>query len=223
MAWKVPSLFQKALDWFLRRLGLGPTEKAEQAARAAQRARLEARHAQLRAVQQIWDAAAVAEAAGIAIGDFRAGTVEQLRADWGPKGARLREVYAQAVQSSFSRGRYRQLSTAAARQLWPMWTYTAVLDSRTTSTCRALSGTLLPCDHPFWHDHTPPLHFRCRSALRGVTQAEADERGGMTQEVPQAEAQEGFGWVEEHWAPRPEGVPAPLWEAFLQKAGIEVY
>lgn len=43
--------------------------------------------------------------------------------------------------------------------------YSATLDNRTTSICRAYDGVKLPVDHPWWQTHWPMCHFRCRSVV----------------------------------------------------------
>lgn len=46
--------------------------------------------------------------------------------------------------------------------------FVGVDDARQTDTCSSLSGVIRPYDDPFWEGHTPPLHFKCRSTLRGI-------------------------------------------------------
>lgn len=55
------------------------------------------------------------------------------------------------------------------KDFYTMWEYSAVLDNRTTQICRDLDGRR-------WSEkpklYNPPLHFNCRSMLRGVPRNE---------------------------------------------------
>lgn len=48
----------------------------------------------------------------------------------------------------------------------PMLEFDAVLDKRTTETCRSLDGVVKPVDDRFWATYYPPNHFGCRSDVR---------------------------------------------------------
>jgi hypothetical protein len=44
----------------------------------------------------------------------------------------------------------------------------SIMDNRTTPICKDRHELRLPLNHPYWRSGqaVPPLHFRCRSALR---------------------------------------------------------
>lgn len=46
--------------------------------------------------------------------------------------------------------------------------FDAVMDNRTTQTCRELNGVVKPITDPFWSIYYPPNHFLCRSTVRGL-------------------------------------------------------
>lgn len=46
--------------------------------------------------------------------------------------------------------------------------FDAVLDTRTTQTCRELNGTVKPITDPFWRIYYPPNHYKERSTVRAV-------------------------------------------------------
>lgn len=48
----------------------------------------------------------------------------------------------------------------------PLLEFDAVLDNRTTQTCRDLNGVVKPVNDPFWNIYYPPNHWRCRSHVR---------------------------------------------------------
>jgi hypothetical protein len=61
--------------------------------------------------------------------------------------------------------------------------FIGINDSRQTDICLALTVPpfIRPYNDPVWHDgnHYPPLHFGCRSTVRGIyDQAEIDDAGG---------------------------------------------
>ena len=51
------------------------------------------------------------------------------------------------------------LSHPEVRKARPYWRFDSAGDDRVTEICEALDGTIRPADDPFWHTHTPPLHF----------------------------------------------------------------
>ncbi len=44
--------------------------------------------------------------------------------------------------------------------------FDAIIDTRTSDTCRPLDGVIKPVDDPFWNVYYPPNHFRCRSMVK---------------------------------------------------------
>lgn len=60
--------------------------------------------------------------------------------------------------------------TPIQEKLWGL-RYSAILDTRTTTLCRGLDGTVLPLGHPFFEQWTPPNHFNCRSCVIEVWQS----------------------------------------------------
>lgn len=125
--------------------------------------------------------------------DFVKAVGEKLERAWGKKGAtRLETIFRTNVQSAYGAGRYAQLTDPDVLRTRPYWLYDAVLDSRTSSLCRGLNGTIRPADDPFWDTHVPPLHFSCRSGLRSLTRQQAEARG-VTETPPTAPPAAGFG------------------------------
>jgi len=80
--------------------------------------------------------------------------------------------------------------------------FIGIIDSRQTDICHALSNPpfIRPYGDPVWRDgnHYPPLHFGCRSTVRGIyDQAEIDDAGGSdkfySKEDRNFKPQKGFG------------------------------
>lgn len=76
--------------------------------------------------------------------------------------------------------------------------FVGIDDARQTDTCSSLSGVIRPYDDPFWEGHTPPLHFNCRSTLRGIyDESELPEKWSNVGDVENAA--KGFGsWPTEN-------------------------
>lgn len=74
------------------------------------------------------------------------------------------------------------------RDAFPFWMYQTFGDGRVRPSHAALNGIILPADHPFWKDHTPPWDWGCRCNKVPVT---ADEAGEYSAAKPGAAA----GWV----------------------------
>ncbi|WP_147613852.1 phage head morphogenesis protein [Treponema pectinovorum] len=73
-------------------------------------------------------------------------------------------VYRTNVQTAYNAGRVMGFEEDPPLAL----EFVGINDSRQTETCSSLSGIIRPFGDPFWETHTPPLHFNCRSTLRGI-------------------------------------------------------
>ena len=98
-------------------------------------------------------------------------------------------------------------------------------DHRQSPICKKLSNppVILPASDPWWASHIPPLHFRCRSAIRSLRKEEAEKRGVM-KEAPDAKPDNGFGAApgeEDEWEPDLTKYPTELAKAFLTKPAPE--
>jgi hypothetical protein len=63
----------------------------------------------------------------------------------------------------------------------PYWQYIAVMDGRTTDTCRDMHGRVFRADDPIWNSLYPPNHWGCRARVRSLTERMV-EREGLTVE-----------------------------------------
>ena len=59
--------------------------------------------------------------------------------------------------------------------VFPFRQYLSSEDSRVRPSHAALNRKILPADHPFWANHTPPWEFGCRCDVVPLTQDEVDE------------------------------------------------
>lgn len=79
-------------------------------------------------------------------------------------------VYRTNMQTSYNAGRAMEYQKTQPEYL----EFVGIEDERQTSVCAQRSGIILPATHPFWSTNWPPLHFNCRSTVRGVFKEEID-------------------------------------------------
>lgn len=72
---------------------------------------------------------------------------------------RVDNIYRTNLQTAYNVGRYKQMMEVTEDR--PYWQYSAVDDSRTRPTHRALHGRVYRYDSPFWDTFYPPNGFRC--------------------------------------------------------------
>ena len=97
---------------------------------------------------------------------------------------RLKNIYNTNMRVAYAVGAYEEAMGSDAEFL----RYTAVLDSKTRASHRALHGVILPKDHPFWNTHYPPNAWNCRCKARAYTKQELKSRGWrVTENIPSVE------------------------------------
>lgn len=130
-------------------------------------------------------------------------------------------AFRNGVQKAYNAGRWEQLKDPEVRLVRPYLMFDAILDSRTSPICNSRNRTIKPADDPYWITNNPPLHHRCRSSLRSLTEAQAKRHGGVTEDTHyQPAAGKGFGLapdVEIPWEPNPSGYPADIWQGWISK------
>lgn len=113
---------------------------------------------------------------GTSLAEFQANVGALLRkSGWahiGPVGnelgsaARLENIYRTNLASAWAAGDWQQLRSAAAtrkaRGEETLVRLNDVGDERVRESHHAISGTVLPIDHPWWRTHSPPLGAQCR-------------------------------------------------------------
>lgn len=129
-----------------------------------------------------------------------------LHAAWGPgrrdragrifdQGRRLETVFRNAVQTAHNGSRFRRLRKQNVMAIRPFWKFVAKRPTEFPSeVCTELNGMVRPASDPIWNTRQPPLHHRCQSTIKALTQAEAN-RLGLTDQVPDILPDVGFGEV----------------------------
>lgn len=116
--------------------------------------------------------------------------------DWAPDGFRTAAVSGEAVRGAMGAGADDALRDPDIIDSFPLWAFTAVLDSSTTILCSSLGEppVVLPAGDPWWDSHSPPLHYGCRSWITPLMGGEADITGPRD-----VDAEEGFGGQGGYW------------------------
>jgi SPP1 gp7 family putative phage head morphogenesis protein len=222
MAWRVtadPDRFDEAMAWFESRFPITEAMREELAEYAGSRAWTVAGVSQLDIILEIYESIRDALEVGTPLDEWRTTLRQRIGERWGKQSsARLETIFRTNVQTSYNSGRYVQMKDPDIVSVRPYWMYDAVMDSRTTEICEELNRTVLHVDDAFWDDHTPPLHYNCRSSLRSLTKTVAEKRG-ISESAPDIDADGGFGKAPtaEDWRPNPKDYPADLWRIYEQK------
>ena len=166
--------------------------------------------AQLSLLSEVQESLSKAIHAGTSLEEWKASIRTKLEREWAGTvqnpSARMDNIFRTNVQTAYAQGRREQMLEPEVLRFRPYFRYIATLDSRTSTICRAIDGTLLPATDSFWASHTPPLHFQCRGTIQSLSRPEAHRRG-ITEDTPRVAAQEGFGSVNHPWQPDLKGFP----------------
>ena len=198
--WRVtsdPFKFQEALDFFLKKVPLTKDQLASTSEEALQRAFFISGVTQADMLQDAFDALSKAVEGQLSFKEFQ----KQFEADfikaWGNEknpGHRVEVIFRQNIQNAHNAGREEQLFDADVLKARPYHEFDAIMDDKTSAICSSLNGVIREASDPFWDDHTPALHFLCRSVKKSLTKKQA-ERKGITadDELPLTQADAGFG------------------------------
>lgn len=178
--------------------------------RASLLARAATAYALFAVARHLWDGADRAAALGQPLEAHKTELAEALRSGWGSGGALWDTARAEPLQHAFTHARAQRLSSEPLRAVYPYWRYEAVLDGRTTPTCRGLNGLVRPAGSPDFP--VPPLHWHCRSTVRGLSRAEGE---ALVTAPVSAHAESGFGSIGGY--PAPESGPEPLLAAYRSR------
>jgi SPP1 gp7 family putative phage head morphogenesis protein len=89
--------------------------------------------------------------------------------------SRLDNIFRTNVQSAYNAGREKQM--AATADVFPLQQFLAISDDSTTDVCNKFNGKVFRADDPIWDKYTPPLHFKCRSTKRSMSERAAAREG----------------------------------------------
>lgn len=148
---------------------------------------------QLEVVQLVMVEIQAAIDKGTPIDEWRKNVKEKLGKRFGGLNpSHLDTAFITANQTAYNTGRYYQLQTPEVMRALPHRRWDSVMDLATSTPCKTCHGTVLPADHPWWLTHWPPLHPRCRSTVRALSERMAKRAGGET-EAPRPQISGDFG------------------------------
>jgi SPP1 gp7 family putative phage head morphogenesis protein len=188
---------------------------------ARKRAFTVARLTQLDQVKDVFDAVDRALLNGSTLEEFKEDTVASMGAAWGNIDAPIYEtVFRNNVQTAYGAGRWAQMNQPHIKDDRPYGKFSAVEDENECPICEACDGVILPLDDPWWEDHSPLMHHRCRCEIENLT---AEEAGAPTDpdDLPgeEGDADEGFGGVPSlAFEPDLDDVPLELLDVYQQDA-----
>ena len=191
-----PLRFEEALAWLRARVPVTASEFRALSDAARRRAFTVGGVADADVVADVLASLEKAVEAGTDFNDWRKAMQPTLETAWKGRvpnpGHRLELIFRQNVQSAYAAGRFKQQRDPDVVKIRPYWLYDAVIDTRTSSVCRTLNGTLLLTTDPWWRTRYPPNHWNCRAGVRSLTRKQAAERGGPTKTPTTQEPDAGF-------------------------------
>ncbi len=224
-----PIRFTEAIRDLLRRVAIRPEVWDAMMASAREAYFKVAGISQLSVLQDVLESLQVSVANGTSFADFKKEVRPALEAQW--KGtvknppARIETIFRTNVQTAYNRGAHAQRTDPAVVEARPFWQFRATDDDRTSEICEPLDGVILPANDPFWADHTPPLHYNCRSQIVTLDPEEVAEEvanGTGREEAPAVAPQEGFGRAPETDLSDPASADVSKWDEGL-RARAETY
>lgn len=191
-----PGTPEEAIAWLKSRVPVGADALELLSAAARRKAFFVSGVAQAALVNDVHVEIERALREGTTLEDFKQLVGAKLEDSWAgtvkAPAARLETIFRTNVQGAYNAGRYAQATDPDTKKVRPFWQFDAVVDGRTTPTCKRANGVVLDADDPWWRSHIPPLHFNCRSTFHPLTRRQAEHLGVAT-EAPAHIADAGFG------------------------------
>ena len=133
-------------------------------------------------VNKVSDALRQALENGETLEDFRKRIPEIIK-NQGWKDYRVETIFRTNMQTAYAAGRYAKMT--AVKKTRPYWQYIAIMDKRTRPSHAVLHEKIYPANHEFWESNYPPNGFRCRCAVRTLSQRQIDsENLEVQKEMP---------------------------------------
>lgn len=172
-----PLAMPEALAFWRDKIRLSPSQFGKLSDEARLRAFAVSGIAKGDELETVYQALAKALAKGSTLAEFKRDCAKIFeRRGWvGKRCWRVDNIYRTNLQTAYNVGRYKR-QKASARFL-PYLQYSAVNDSRTRPTHRALDGLVFPVDHEFWDHWYPPNGFMCRCGTLALTKGQVERMG----------------------------------------------
>ncbi|MBW2617555.1 MAG: DUF935 family protein [Deltaproteobacteria bacterium] len=116
---------------------------------------------------------------GASLGEFKKGCrgVFEARGWTGQRARRVETIFLNNVLTSYSVGRYAQMTDPDVLTAFPNWMYVAVRDDRTRPSHAAMNGRVFRADDPIWDQWYPPNGHRCRCTVVSISDRQVKKRG----------------------------------------------
>lgn len=168
----------EAIEYFRDKIVLTPAQFYQLKRQAMVNAFTAAEITSLDVLNDIFEELAKALESGATMKDFREAINERMESrGWiGLTPFRADTIFRQNTQTAYQVGRWKQMTDPAVMSDRPYGVYSAVMDSHTRATHRAMHGTCRRLDDPFWDTWYPPNGFRCRCSVRTLSQRQVDKQ-----------------------------------------------
>jgi SPP1 gp7 family putative phage head morphogenesis protein len=178
-----PLPMAEAQAFWADKVRLGPGEFAKLTDEAKVKAFAVSGIARGSELETVFTAMFRAIAQGTTLEEFKAECADIFeRRGWtGKRAWRIDNIFRTNIQTAYNVGQYKQLMDDQA--IFPIWQYSAINDSRTRPTHRAMDGRAWPANHPMWDVWFPPNGYRCRCSVIGLTAKQAERRGIKVENV----------------------------------------
>jgi SPP1 gp7 family putative phage head morphogenesis protein len=230
-----PFSFQEAIDFFKDKVTLTPAQFRKLAQEYQSLAFTVSGIAAMDVLSDIYTELLKAIEKGLTAQEF-ADSAQDIfeRKGWeGLTPYRVDTIFRTNVQTAYMVGHYRRMTDPDVVDRRPYWQYDAVNDRRTRPAHRALDGKVFRYDDPFWDTWYPPNGFRCRCAVRSLSEGEMKQEGRTVEtkiptyiEPPGMPAiplypDTGFDYNpgKAKWEPDLSKYPKPLQAAYTRRSG----
>ncbi|WP_127488457.1 phage portal protein family protein [Paenibacillus ehimensis] len=89
----------------------------------------------------------------------------------------METVFRNQIQTAYETGQYEKLQQPEMADMFPYYRYSAVLDSGTRASHRAMNGFVASRDDPIWNEWWPPNGHRCRCGVIAINKYRAAREG----------------------------------------------
>ena len=168
---------QEAIDYFKDKIVLTPAQFYKLSRQAKVNAFTASEITSLDVLNDIFEELTKTIEEGTTMEEFRKSINERMEArGWtGLTPYRADTIFRQNVQTAYQVGRWKQISDPAVMSDRPYGVYSAVMDSHTRATHRAMHGVCRRLDDPYWDTWYPPNGYRCRCSVRTLSQRQVDK------------------------------------------------
>lgn len=178
-----PLPMEEARQFWANKVKLGPGEFAKLSKEAKIKAFAVSGIAKGDELDTVFAALQKAIDQGVTLEEFKkdCAAIFERRGWRGKRTWRIDNIFRTNIQTAYNVGQYKQLMED--REVFPVWQYSAINDSRTRPTHLAMDGRAWPANHPMWDVWFPPNGYRCRCSVIGLTARQAAQRGVTVETV----------------------------------------